>query len=65
MSGACQNGGVRSVFKILTVKYTEKRPLGRLRPRWESNFKIDLKEIGLRNWTDSAQDKHKDMCRCK
>jgi hypothetical protein len=29
----------RSAFKILT----EKRPLGRLRHRWEDNIRMDLK----------------------
>ena len=30
----------RSAFKILTVKPTGKRPLGRLRRGWEDNFKM-------------------------
>ena len=34
-----------SAFKILTVKPTEMRPLGRPRPRWEDNIRMDLKEI--------------------
>ena len=43
---------VRSAFKILTGKPTGKRPLGRLRRRWEENIRMDLKEIGIntRNW---------------
>ena len=36
----------RSAFKILTGKPTGKRPLGRLRSRWEDNIRMDLKEIG-------------------
>ena len=42
----------RSAFKMLTVKPTGKRPLGRPRRRWEDNIRIDLKEIGIntRNW---------------
>ena len=49
----------RSAFKILTVKPTGKRPLGRPKRRWEDNIRIDLKEIGInmRNWIDSAQDR--------
>ena len=33
----------RSAFKILTGKPTGKRPLGRLRSRWEDNIRMDLK----------------------
>ena len=49
----------RSAFRILTGTSTEKRPLGRHRPRWEDNIRMDLKEIGIntRNWVDSVQDK--------
>ena len=49
----------RSFFKILTGTPTGKRPLGRLRHRWEDNIRMDLKEIGInmRNWIDSAQDR--------
>ena len=39
-------------------KPTGNRPLGRLRPRWEDNITMDLREtcINTRNWVDSAQD---------
>ena len=49
----------RSAFKILTGTPTGKRSLGRPRCRWEVNYKMDFKEIGLnmRNWVDSAQDR--------
>ena len=45
-------------FKILTVKSTGKRPLGRPRRRWEDNIRMDLKEMGMniRNCVDLAQD---------
>ena len=46
----------RSAFKILTSKPTGKRPLGRLRRRWEDIIRMDLEEIG--NWVDSAQDRN-------
>ena len=48
----------RSAFKILTGKPTGKRHLGRPRPRWEDNIRMDLKEICIntRNWVHSAQD---------
>ena len=46
----------RSAFKILTGKYTGKRPLGRHRRRREDNIRMDLEEVGInkRNWVDSA-----------
>jgi hypothetical protein len=36
-----------------------KRPLGILRPRWEDNNKMDLREIGIdgANWIRLAQDR--------
>ena len=44
---------------MLTGKPTGKRSLGRPRPRWEDNIRIDLEEIGINagNWVDSAQDR--------
>ena len=49
----------RIAFKILTVKPSRKRPLGRPRRRWEDNTRMDLEEIGInaRNWVDSAWDR--------
>ena len=49
----------RSAFKMLIGKPTGKRPLGRLRRRWEDNIRIYFKKIGIdtRNWVDSAQDR--------
>ena len=49
----------RSAFKILTVKPTGKRPLGRPRRRLEDNIGMNLEEIGIiaGNWIDSAQDR--------
>ena len=35
----------RSAFKMLTVKPTGKRPLGRHRLRWEDNIRMVLEEI--------------------
>ena len=50
----------RSAFKILIGKSRGKRPLGRLRRRWEDNIRMDLKEMGVntRNWVNSALDKN-------
>ena len=49
----------RRAFKILTGKHSGKRPLGRPRPRWEDNVRMDLEEININagNWVDSAQDR--------
>ena len=49
----------RSTFNILTGTPTGKRPLGRLRCRWEGNITIDLTGIDIhaRNWVNSAQDR--------
>ena len=51
-------GKDRRAFKILTGKPIGKRPLGRPRPKWEGNIRMDLEEIGINagNWVDSAQD---------
>ena len=47
--------GRRSAFKILTGKSTERIHLGR---KWEDNFRMGLKEIGIntRNWVALVQD---------
>jgi hypothetical protein len=39
-------GQIRNAYKILVRKPEEKRPLGRCKPRWEDNIKIDFREIG-------------------
>ena len=46
--------------KFVTGTPAGKRPLGRLRRRWEDNIRMDLKEKGIntRNWVDSAQDRN-------
>ena len=48
-----------NAFKMLTGKPKGKRPLGRLRRRWEGNVTMDVKEIcvNTRNWVYSAQDR--------
>jgi len=35
------------------------RPLGRLRPRWEDNIKMNLQEVGCvgMDWIEVAQDR--------
>jgi hypothetical protein len=49
----------RRAFKILTDKYTGKRPFGRPRCKWEDNIRVNLEEIGINagNWVDSGQDR--------
>ena len=49
------------VLSILTGKPTGKRPLGRLRRRWQENIRVEFKviDISSRNWIDSAQDREK------
>jgi hypothetical protein len=41
----------RGVYRVLVGKPEEKRPLGRLRHRWEDNIKMDLQEVGCGVWT--------------
>jgi hypothetical protein len=47
----------RSVYRVLVGSPEWKRPLWRLRRRWEDNFKLDLREIGIdgANWIQLAQ----------
>jgi hypothetical protein len=39
-------GEVRKVYKVLVRKPKGKRPIGRLRRRWEDGIRIDFGEIG-------------------
>jgi hypothetical protein len=52
-------GEKRNAYRILVGKPEGKRPLGRLRHRWEDNIKTDLREIGWggMDWIDLAQDR--------
>jgi len=51
-------GERRGACNHFVKKPAVKRPLGRPRPIWEDNIRIDLKEIGLEGavWIDLAQD---------
>ena len=44
---------------VLVGKPEGKRPLGRLRLRWEDNIKLDTQELGCvgLDWIDLAQDR--------
>jgi hypothetical protein len=49
----------RGVRRVFVGRPEGKRPLGRLRRRWEDNIKMDLTEIGIdgANWIRLAQDR--------
>ena len=49
----------RGVQRVLVGKPEGKRPLGRPRPRWEDNIKMDLQEVGggRGDWMELAQDR--------
>jgi len=51
-------GERRGVYRVLVGQPEGKRPLGRLRPRWEDNTKIDLQEVrcGVVDWIELVQD---------
>ena len=55
-----QNEKLRNAFNIFRGTPTEKIPLRKSRRRLEENVRMDLKVIGInmRNWVDSAQDRH-------
>jgi hypothetical protein len=48
----------RGVYRLLVMRPEGKRPLGRPRPRWEDNNKMDLREMGIdgANWIQLVQD---------
>jgi hypothetical protein len=37
---------MKGVYRVFIGKPEGKRPLGRLRHRWENNIKMDLQEVG-------------------
>ena len=52
-----RKGEGRVVHRVLVGKPEGKRPLGRLRSRWEDNTKMDLQEVGggCGDWMELAQ----------
>ena len=60
MGGACSTYGKRrGANRVLVGKPEGRRPLGRLRRRWEDNIKMDLQEVGYgdMDWIELAQDR--------
>jgi hypothetical protein len=60
MGGACSTYGERrGANRVLVGKPEGRRPLGRLRRRWEDNIKMDLQEVGYgdTDWIELAQDR--------
>jgi hypothetical protein len=51
-------GAKRSAYRIVVGKPEEKRPLGRPRPKWADNIKMDLRTVGWcgMDWIDLAED---------
>ena len=49
----------RCAYRVLVGRPEGKRPLGRPRPRWEDNIKMDLQIVGCgdKDWIDLAQDR--------
>jgi hypothetical protein len=43
-------GEKRLAYRALVRKPKRKRPIGRLRRRWEDNIKLDLQEVGWGAW---------------
>jgi hypothetical protein len=52
-------GEGRGVYRVLVGKPEGKRPLGRIRRRWDDNIKMDLQEMGCggMDWIELAQDR--------
>ena len=52
-------GEERGVHRVLVGKPEGKRPLGRLRRRWEDNIEMDLQEVGggCGDWMELAKDR--------
>ena len=58
MHVACM-GERRGIYRVLVRKPEGKRPLGRLRHRWEDNIKMYLQEVGcgVMDWIKLALDR--------
>jgi hypothetical protein len=51
----------RGVYRVLVGKPEGKKPLEKLRHRWEDNNKMDLQEVGCEgmDWIELAQDRER------
>jgi hypothetical protein len=54
-------GESRGIYRVLVRKPKGKKPLERLRCKWEDNINVDLQEVGCgcMNWIELAQDRHR------
>jgi hypothetical protein len=62
MGGPCStNGEKRKAYGLLVGKPEGKRPLGRPRPRWVDNIRMDLGEMGSGDvdWIGLAKDRNR------
>jgi hypothetical protein len=52
-------GDMSDVYRALARTPGGKRPLRRLRLRWENNIKVDIREVGCggMDWVDVTQDR--------
>ena len=52
-------GETAGMYRVLVRKREGKRPLRRLRLRWEDNIKMDLQEVGCggMDWIELAQER--------
>jgi len=52
-----RTGEERGVYRVLVGKPEGKRPLGRPRPRWVDNIRVDLQEVGCgyMDWIELTQ----------
>jgi hypothetical protein len=52
-------GAKKNAYKILVGKHEEKRPLGRLRRRWEEKIYMGIRDIciGSIDWSHLAEDR--------
>jgi hypothetical protein len=46
------NGERRGACRVLVVKLQGRRPLGKLKRKWEDNIKVNLREVGLGHGLD-------------
>jgi hypothetical protein len=54
-------GERRSVYRVSVGKPEGKRPLGRPKPRWEDNIKVEFQEVGCggMDCIELAQDRYR------